>query len=103
MLFILYRYVADLEKSIVSVERIREYQHTPTEAPLNLPLDRQLTAHHGIEGKWPSRGEISFENYSTRYREGLDLVLRNVSFKIRGGEKVGIVGRTGELRTKKIC
>ena len=31
------RYVADLEKAIVSVERIREYQNTPVEAaPLRL-------------------------------------------------------------------
>ena len=32
-LFIIERYVADLEKAIVSVERIREYQNTPVEAP----------------------------------------------------------------------
>ena len=31
------RYVAELEKSIVSVERIREYQHTPVEAPFHIP------------------------------------------------------------------
>lgn len=30
-----------------------------------------------------------------RYREGLDLVIKNVNAQIRGGEKVGIVGRTG--------
>ena len=28
-------------------------------------------------------------------REGLDLILKQVSFEISGGEKVGIVGRTG--------
>ncbi len=28
-------------------------------------------------------------------REGLDLVLKKVSFEIEGGQKVGIVGRTG--------
>ena len=30
-----------------------------------------------------------------KYREGLPLVLKNISFEIRDGEKVGIVGRTG--------
>ena len=30
-----------------------------------------------------------------RYRPGLDLVLRDVSVEFRGGERVGIVGRTG--------
>ncbi len=31
------RFIADLEKSIVSVERIREYQRTPLEAPYAIP------------------------------------------------------------------
>ena len=30
-----------------------------------------------------------------RYRPELELVLQSVSFKISGGEKIGIVGRTG--------
>ncbi|CAL1548930.1 unnamed protein product, partial [Lymnaea stagnalis] len=44
---------------------------------------------------WPSLGHIEFVNYSTRYRDGLDLVLNDVSFTIHPGEKIGIVGRTG--------
>ena len=32
---------------------------------------------------------------SARYREGLDLVLKNIDFTIKAGEKIGIVGRTG--------
>ena len=30
-----------------------------------------------------------------RYRDGLPLVLQNVSCEIKGCEKIGIVGRTG--------
>ena len=30
-----------------------------------------------------------------RYREGLDLVLKDIDCTITGGEKIGIVGRTG--------
>ena len=44
---------------------------------------------------WPEKGEIKFSNYSTRYREGLDLVLKNVTLEVKPNEKVGIVGRTG--------
>jgi ATP-binding cassette subfamily C (CFTR/MRP) protein 1 len=29
------------------------------------------------------------------YREGLDLVLKSITANIKGGEKIGIVGRTG--------
>ena len=32
-----FRNLADLEKTIVSVERIKEYQNTPVEAPFEIP------------------------------------------------------------------
>ncbi|RUS69235.1 hypothetical protein EGW08_023001, partial [Elysia chlorotica] len=43
---------------------------------------------------WPEQGRISFQQYSTRYRPHLDLVLRGVSFTVEPGQKVGVVGRT---------
>merc|ERR1712228_500272 len=44
---------------------------------------------------WPSHGRIVFNNVWMRYREGLDYVLKGLTFKVRGGEKVGVIGRTG--------
>ncbi|KAG0430325.1 hypothetical protein HPB47_022814 [Ixodes persulcatus] len=44
---------------------------------------------------WPGSGAVSFKSYSTRYRDGLSLALRDVNLDVRPGEKVGIVGRTG--------
>lgn len=44
---------------------------------------------------WPEKGEIDFQKLSIRYRNGLDLILKGITFKVRSGEKVGIVGRTG--------
>ena len=37
---------------------------------------------------WPRDGRINITNYSTRYREGLDLVLKRVNCDIPGGQKV---------------
>lgn len=37
---------------------------------------------------WPSKGVVEFKNYSTRYRSGLDLVLKNINFKVNVAEKV---------------
>ena len=37
---------------------------------------------------WPNEGHVAFEDYATRYRPGLDLVLKGVSFNIKGEEKV---------------
>lgn len=36
-----------------------------------------------------------FDKYSLRYRENLDLVLKKITCNINGGEKIGVVGRTG--------
>ncbi|KAJ1939755.1 Canalicular multispecific organic anion transporter 2 [Linderina macrospora] len=44
---------------------------------------------------WPSQGEIEFRNYSMRYGPEHDLSLKNISLKIRSGERIGIVRRTG--------
>ena len=40
-------------------------------------------------------GKITFDDVHLRYRPKTDLVLQGLSFAINGGEKIGIVGRTG--------
>jgi ABC-type multidrug transport system fused ATPase/permease subunit len=51
-------------------------------------------AHAPPEG-WPSRGGIEIDGLRMRYREGTPMVLRGIRCVIRGGERVGVVGRTG--------
>ena len=50
---------------------------------------------HKPKNGWPKLGSIKFNSYSTRYRPGLDLVLKDLSFEVSPNEKVGVVGRTG--------
>ncbi len=47
------------------------------------------------DSDWPPEGAIDFQSYCTRYRPGLDLVLKDFTCQVKPGEKVGIVGRTG--------
>ncbi|XP_070201565.1 ATP-binding cassette sub-family C member 3-like [Littorina saxatilis] len=77
-----------VESNIVSVERMVEYIVLPREPPW-------VNENNRPAPRWPDRGEIRYNTYSTRYRPGLDLVLNSLSCIIKAGEKVGIVGRTG--------
>ena len=40
------------------------------------------------EKDWPAEGNVEFNNYSTRYRPELDLVVKGITASIKGGEKV---------------
>uniref|UniRef100_A0A3Q2E358 ATP binding cassette subfamily C member 3 n=1 Tax=Cyprinodon variegatus TaxID=28743 RepID=A0A3Q2E358_CYPVA len=82
------RMTSDLENNIVAVERVKEYSETETEAPWEVE-DKKPPP------EWPMKGNVEFNQYCVRYREGLDLVLKNITLSVKGGEKIGIVGRTG--------
>ncbi|KAL6034061.1 hypothetical protein STEG23_018996, partial [Scotinomys teguina] len=82
------RMMSDLESNIIAVERVKEYSKTETEAPW-------VVEGNCVPKGWPMRGAVEFRNYSVRYRPGLELVLKNLTLHVQGGEKVGIVGRTG--------
>ncbi|KAI9729966.1 MAG: hypothetical protein M1834_006164 [Cirrosporium novae-zelandiae] len=76
------------EQNMNSVERVKEYLDVEQEA-------KAVISETAPPSNWPSKGSIEFINYSTRYRSDLDPVLRNLTFKIAPGERVGVVGRTG--------
>ncbi|XP_014781031.1 multidrug resistance-associated protein 1-like [Octopus bimaculoides] len=66
--------------------KLLDHQATPAEwhIPEKKPSD-----------SWPDKGQLEFIDYRTRYRSGLDLVLKGISCTIKPKEKMGIVGRTG--------
>ena len=105
----------ELETYIVAVERIQEYTDAPTEVgqthkyrttlhsstiPYNSscwspPVSFIITfkadwilPDSRPPREWPIEGSVSFTKYSTRYREGLDLVLKGITCHIKPGEKV---------------
>ena len=47
------------------------------------------------EENWPSKGEVQFRELFLRYRPHLPDVLQGITVDIKGGEKIGVVGRTG--------
>lgn len=79
------------ESDFNSVERIIQYLEPAPEADADTPADVLAT----LPANWPAAGSISVRDVCMRYRPGLPLVLKGVSFDIAPGEKVGLVGRTG--------
>jgi len=71
----------------ISFERLLNY--------LNLKSERKGEIPYKDVMSWPATGKIRFNNFSTRYREGLDEVISDLDLKIKDGEKIGVCGRTG--------
>ncbi|GLE10956.1 hypothetical protein PINS_up023229 [Pythium insidiosum] len=67
-----------------------EDEHGTIEINTTPPLELERTLQ-----SWPTRGAIEFQNVTAAYRKGLAPVLRDVSFSVRGGEAIGVCGRTG--------
>ncbi|KAF7834505.1 ABC transporter C family member 14-like [Senna tora] len=84
-----------VENKMVSVERIKQFTNIPSEAPWTIP--NGLPPHN-----WPTHGHVKLHNLQVRYRPNTPLVLKGISLSIHGGEKVGIVGRTGSGKSTLI-
>ncbi|GBG82367.1 hypothetical protein CBR_g34650 [Chara braunii] len=84
-----------LENKMVSVERIKQYTVIPSEAS---PIVQECRP----PPDWPSEGSIEFQQLQVRYHLLSPLVLKGVTCSIGGGEKVGVVGRTGSGKSTLI-
>ena len=66
---------------MTSVERIQQYYALESEAP-------QQVLSCKPQQNWPVRGAIEFDNASFSHYKGGPTVLKNLSIKIMGKEKV---------------
>jgi len=81
-----------MQSAMAAAERIFDLLDTPLTI-------RSPAQPHRIPGKL--RGEIVFENVTFGYREN-EAILRNVSFSIRPGDRVAVVGWTGSGKSTLI-
>jgi len=84
------RMACELETNAVALERLVEYTANPQEAEWEVEEEDCK-----VPSDWPREGAIQFDDYQTRYREGLELVIKGVSMNLRSMEKIGLCGRTG--------
>lgn len=81
------RQLAEVENGMNATERLHYY---------GTELDEEAPLHTvDVAQSWPQQGEIIFDNVQMRYRQGLPLVLQGLTMHVKGGERIGIVGRTG--------
>jgi ATP-binding cassette subfamily C (CFTR/MRP) protein 1 len=93
------RQSAEVENYMNSVERVVHYARgdlIAQEAPHERPETRPAPA-------WPAHGAIRMRDVRMAYRPDLPDVIRGISLDIRGGEKIGVVGRTGAGKSSCKC
>ncbi|KAK7279864.1 hypothetical protein RJT34_24923 [Clitoria ternatea] len=80
---------------IISVERLNQYMHIPSEAPEVIEGNRPPV-------NWPVAGRVEINELKIRYRPDAPLVLGGITCTLEGGHKIGIVGRTGSGKSTLI-
>jgi len=81
------RVLNDFEVQGNSLERIQGY--------LTIEQESKPTAKGVPPAYWPAGGSLVVEKLSARYSQNGPKVLHDISFEVKSGERVGIVGRTG--------
>ncbi|KAG1673340.1 putative ABC transporter C family member 15 [Nymphon striatum] len=85
----------DLQSRFTSVERVLEY------GAIHSETDRTCAEEITPPDNWPQIGSILANNVSLAYNKNI-FVLKNICFSIEGGQKVGVVGRTGAGKTSLV-
>ncbi|KAJ8620573.1 hypothetical protein MRB53_029102 [Persea americana] len=84
-----------VENRMVSVERIKQFTNIPSEAEWE--IKDCLPSPN-----WPNKGNVHLSSLQVRYRPNTPLVLKGITLSIHGGEKIGVVGRTGSGKSTLI-
>ncbi|KAK4709004.1 hypothetical protein R3W88_029929 [Solanum pinnatisectum] len=84
-----------IANSIISIERLEQYMRIPSEE------SELVQTNHPLPG-WPMCGKVEIHDLKVRYRPNAPLVLQGISCTFEGGQKIGVVGRTGSGKTTLI-
>ena len=82
------RALSEVESFMTQAERLQHYARLAPEPITTAPVLAESVA-------WPLQGALEFRDVAARYAPHLPRVLDGVSFRVPGGSKVGVIGRTG--------
>jgi ABC-type multidrug transport system fused ATPase/permease subunit len=108
-----FEWFSQFEEAFSGVEKMDEYIRHPIEPGVKLPSYSDFSTSHAKKSKEDftlikipiesnAEDQIQVENLSFKYPSSKDLVLNQISFKLKNGEKLGIIGRTGSGKTTLI-
>ncbi|OMJ65976.1 hypothetical protein SteCoe_37344 [Stentor coeruleus] len=78
------RNIIEMTSYMTSAQRLIEYADIPKEGEFLIDSSFQI-----------KKGKIKFDNIFMKYRPSLPYSLAGLSFTVKGGHKVGVIGRTG--------
>lgn len=82
-----------IQRSAASQERIARLMREAEEAGEEEDTDSSIQSVNG---------DIEFENITFRYPDSEEAAIRDISFKVRSGETLAIIGRTGSGKTSLV-
>jgi ATP-binding cassette subfamily B protein len=86
------RIIVQASSGLVSYSRLMEI----------IKQDREPLFDGLIQPKGPARGDLVFDNVSFMYSDGKHDVLKNVSFHVKPGKAVALLGSTGSGKTSLV-
>lgn len=106
-----FEWFSQFEEAFTGVEKMDEYIRSPLEPGITLPAYSDFSTSHPkkktgddapLTVTSQSDCHIQIEGLSFKYPTSTDTVLHNISFRLKKGEKLGIIGRTGSGKTTLI-
>jgi ABC-type multidrug transport system fused ATPase/permease subunit len=106
-----FEWLAQFEEALIGLERLDQYLRMPLEPGAHLPQAAKFPTQHSkrssadsVASPFGSKQAVSlkFDGVWMRYSDKLPWVLKNISFEIKAGQKLGVIGSTGSGKSTLI-
>jgi len=91
---IMSRFLGEIHNNMNASDAARKYSE--------LEAEHEPTEEIKVPTMWPFKGDINFEGVVMPYLPNAPPVLKGITFSVRPGEKIGVVGRTGAGKSSLI-